>query len=381
MTPELIRLAADIIRQTSRERPADAVLRDALKADRTLNPARRRDVAAAVFAYYRWRGWHDRKREIESRIAWSLGLAEKFRRNPFSIPADALRAKAVPEWLAAEMDCPEPWLRSLQWEPRLWLRARPGRARPLANELGGCKIPKGRLVGDAVEYTGSRDLFTTGLFHAGAFEVQDIASQAVGVWCAPRPGETWWDACAGEGGKTLHLADLLEGRGQVCASDRAEWRLARLKQRAARAGIQNYQSAPWDGGASRPFQLRFDGVLVDAPCSGVGAWQRNPHARWTATPADAREMAESQFTLLRHAAPAVKPGGRLVYAVCTMTRAETAGVAGRFSAGHAEFEPLPLRPLLDEAVKPGAPVRMMTTVWPHELGGNGMFVAAWRRKE
>ena len=378
MSPEIFRFAADVIRRTAKDRPADAVLREALKADASLTAVQRREIAQAVFTYYRWRGWHDRKREVEARIAWSLELAERFRKNPFTLTADALRSKAVPEWLQAEMDCPEPWLRSLQWEPKLWLRARPGRGRELANKLGQCKVPKGLLMRDAVEFQGQKDLFETAEFKAGAFELQDISSQAVGALCAPKPGEVWWDACAGEGGKTLHLADLLQGRGQVCASDKAEWRLAKLKQRAARAQVQNYQSAPWDGGPELPFAMKFDGILVDAPCSGVGTWQRNPHARWTVTPNDVRELAELQMKLLANAAQALKPGGKLVFAVCTLTQAETRDVVDKFNAAHPQFEPVELRHLRDEAVKLGVKGAPMLTIWPQEFGGNGMFVAAWQ---
>ncbi|MEY4384726.1 MAG: Ribosomal small subunit methyltransferase [Verrucomicrobiota bacterium] len=379
MSPEIIRFAADVIRNTAKERPADAVLREALKADATLTAVQRREISQAMFTYYRWRGWHDRKREVESRIAWSLELADKFRKNPFTLTGEMLRAKAVPEWLHAEMDCPEPWLRSLQWEPRLWLRARPGKARELANKLGQCKVPKGFLMRDAVEFQGFKDLFKTEEFQAGEFELQDIGSQAVSVLCAPKPGETWWDTCAGEGGKTLHLADLLQGRGQVCASDKAEWRLATLKQRAARAKVQNYQSALWDGGAELPFAMKFDGVLVDAPCSGVGTWQRNPHARWTCRVEDMRELAALQLQLLTNAAKAVKPGGKLVFAVCTLTRAETSGVVSAFSGAQPEFQPLELPVLREEAAKLGIKGQPTLTIWPQDFGGNGMFVAAWRR--
>lgn len=379
MSPEIIRFAADVIRNTAKDRPADAVLREALKSDASLSAVQRREISQAVFTYYRWRGWHDRKREVESRIAWSLELADRFRKNPFTLTAEALRTKAVSEWLHAEMDCPEPWLRSLQREPLLWLRARPGKARELANKLGQCKVPKGFLMRDALEFQGAKDLFKTEEFQAGAFELQDISSQAVGVLCAPKPGETWWDTCAGEGGKTLHLADLLQGRGQVCASDKAEWRLTTLKQRAARAQVQNYQSALWDGGADLPFAMKFDGVLVDAPCSGVGTWQRNPHARWTTAPEDVRELAALQLQILSNAATAVKPGGKLLYAVCTLTRAETTAVADSFSTAHPEFESLALPVLREEAAKLGVKGQPTMTIWPQEFGGNGMFVAAWRK--
>jgi 16S rRNA (cytosine967-C5)-methyltransferase len=222
-------------------------------------------------------------------------------------------------------------------------------------------------------------LFSTELFKAGEFELQDIGSQAVGVLCSPKPGDVWWDACAGEGGKTLHLADLMQGRGQVFASDKAEWRLAKLKQRAARASIQNYQSTPWDGGEQLPFSVKFDGTLVDAPCSGVGTWQRNPHARWTTTANDVQELAQLQLQLMTNAARALKPGGRLIFAVCTLTRAETTGVVEAFQKSHPQFEPVALPVLREEAAKQGIKGQPTQFIWPQEFQGNGMFVAQWRR--
>ena len=113
----------------------------------------------------------------------------------------------------------------------------------------------------------------------------------------------------------------MANRGLIWASDRAEWRLQKLRRRAARAKVFNYRPARWDGGARLPTRTKFDGVLVDAPCSGLGTWQRNPHARWTTTVEDVRELAELQRRLLAHTAPSLKPGGRLIYAVCTLTRA------------------------------------------------------------
>src|SRR4029079_13598593 len=172
----------------------------------------------------------------------------------------------------------------------------------------------------------------TDQFQNGEFEIQDLASQLVGHACAPKPGETWWDVCAGEGGKTLHLADLMANKGVVWASDRHTRRLDTLKRRAARAQIFNYRVAPWDGAAKLPTKTKFDGILVDAPCSGVGTWQRNPHARWNATPNDVHELAATQRALLEHVVAGLKPHGRLIYSVCTLTRSETTAVADRFAA-------------------------------------------------
>ena len=95
----------------------------------------------------------------------------------------------------------------------------------------------------------------------------------------------------------------------------------------SRAKLFNYRAALWDGSPRLPTKAKFDGILVDAPCSGVGTWQRNPHARWTTTPNDVAELAAVQAKLLGNIASSVKPGGRLVYAVCTLTRAETTAVA------------------------------------------------------
>ena len=162
---------------------------------------------------------------------------------------------------------------------------------------------------DALVYEGETDLFKTPEFQAGEFEIQDISSQAVGLLCDPKPGETWWDACAGEGGKLLHLSDLMQNKGLIWASDRAAWRLQKLKRRTARAKAFNYRAALWEGGAKLPTKTKFDGVLVDAPCSGVGTWQRNPHARWTTTVEDVQELAEVQKRLLTNVA-AVGEAGR-----------------------------------------------------------------------
>src|SRR5207249_490487 len=156
---------------------------------------------------------------------------------------------------------------------------------------------------------------------------------------------------------------------------RAGWRLQTLKRRAARAKVFNYRVAPWDGGPKLPTKTKFDGVLVDAPCSGVGTWQRNPHARWTATLDDVLELKELQIRLLLHASAAVKPGGRLIYAVCTLTRAETVEVAARVEQELTAFKPLMLH--LPLTGKESA----QYWIWPQEFAGNGMFVAAWQRTD
>ncbi len=380
-------IAAHVVACADRNLHADAVLRAALREQRGLPRSTAREISRAVFAYFRWRGFLDayfRERGwlelpgiAERQLTKGLELAEQYANSPERFSFEDLK-HAVPKWTWSEMDnVPVEWLRTLQLEPRLWLRAKRGQGRALAQTFGECWIPPQPSFADAVEYQGTEDLFRTSEFQTGDFEVQDIASQAVGLLCNPQPGETWWDACAGEGGKTLHLSDLMQNQGLIWASDRAEWRLKKLKLRARRAGGFNYRMALWDGGAKLPTKTKFDGVLVDAPCSGVGTWQRNPHARWTTTPEDVRELSDVQAKLLRQVAPAVKPGGKLVYSVCTLTRAETEDVVEGFLKAFPDFEPLPLTNLFE---KPSPPRTYPHWLWPQDTQGNGMFVAAWRRK-
>jgi 16S rRNA (cytosine967-C5)-methyltransferase len=352
--------AASVIRRADRAHPADAVLRSELRDAKQLSPSQRSEVARAVFDYYRWFGWLESRPSLREKLERAADLAREFGEAPTRFRDDELVQRAVPGWLAQFMDVTPALARALQSPPGLWLRARRGQGTALAHGLEEARPSE--TVEDAVEYFGKEDLFHHPGFNNGDFEIQDISSQMVGHIADPQPGQTWWDACAGEGGKLLHLSELMGNKGLIWASDRAAWRLDKLKRRTARARVFNYRATPWDGSAKLPMRTKFDGILLDAPCSGVGTWGRNPHARWTTTPEDVRELSKVQRELLAHVLPALKPGGRLVYAVCTLTRPETAEVAERFSGEHPEL-------------KPGS------TTWlrPEEIPGNGMFVSVWQR--
>jgi len=166
----------------------------------------------------------------------------------------------------------------------------------------------------------------------------------------------------------------MHNQGLIWASDRADWRLQKLKRRAARAGVFNYRAKLWNGGPKLPTKTIFDIALVDAPCSGIGTWQRNPHARWTTTPDDVRELAQLQTQLLTHAAAAVKPGGKLIYSACTLARAETSRIAEAFNQ-QPGFEPLPIA----NPLNPESPASAQIYLLPQQSGGNGMYIAAWTR--
>ncbi len=392
MTPPILDAAAQVITSASRTEPADAVLRRAANAFK--NKADRRSLARAVFCFFRWRGWVEpaciardsvpdapvslKPKALQDAIHDALELQDRFKSKPHSFSDEELAQKSVPAWV---LDCLPPapgWLRAIQAEPRVWVRAKVGEAASLASQLGQTRPAGTGILSHALEYLGQEDLFSSPAFHAGEFEIQDLASQMVSLLIAPQPGEKWWDACAGEGGKTLHLSNLMRNQGLIFASDRAAWRLDKLKVRAARAGMFNYRVGAWDGGPKLPTKTAYDGVLLDAPCSGIGTWQKNPHARWTLSPNDVIELRDKQRALLEHVAKAVKPGGKLAYAVCTLSLAETVEIAEAFNQRDStlnRFEPL-LLTLSDGSIESTGPTH---TWWPQQLRGNGMYVATWKR--
>ncbi len=389
MSTALAQRAAHLISFVSPENPADAVLRHEVGSDRELESHEKRAITGAVFAYYRWLRWLDESRALPQRVLAALDLQRRFDTDPAAIKSEAVLARTLPDWALAATDFPSPearlaCLRQLQRPPSLWIRPQREFAASVVRALrhaspaplpAGFAFPAQALRVTAARSPGPNDLFKSEEFKKGLFEIQDLGSQLVGHACAPLPTETWWDACCGEGGKTLHLSDLMNNKGLIWASDRHTGRLANMRKRAARAQAFNFRQVTWNGGPFLPTKTKFDGILVDAPCSGVGTWQRNPHARWTLTEQDVKELADIQLQLLENTHKALKPGGRLVFAVCTITRAETTDIVKAFSAAHPELEPVALPGLPANA---GLPTGGF--LWPHELDANGMFVAAWRKK-
>ncbi len=219
------------------------------------------------------------------------------------------------------------------------------------------------------------------LFLAGAVEVQDEGSQLLAYLVAPRRGEMIADFCAGAGGKTLALSMLMHGTGRIYAMDVSQKRLRELAPRAARAGISNVHpvvlASESDVRAKR-LAGKLDRVLVDAPCSGFGTLRRNPDLKWRHDAAAVAELAAKQARILNAAAKLLKPGGRLVYATCSILPEENEAVADAFAAGHPEFKALSCAELLKTQRIPldtGERLRL----WPHRHGTDGFFAAAYER--
>jgi 16S rRNA (cytosine967-C5)-methyltransferase len=221
------------------------------------------------------------------------------------------------------------------------------------------------------------------LFRQGLIEVQDEGSQLLAYLLAPRRGEMVADFCAGAGGKTLALAMLMRGTGRVYAMDIAATRLGALGPRAARAAVSNVHAVVLSGeGDVRAKRLaaKLDRVLVDVPCSGFGTLRRNPDLKWRHGPEALARLAQQQLRILRAAARLVKPGGRLVYATCSILQAENEGVATRFAEEAAsDFRALHCGALLAAqriALDTGERLRL----WPHRHGTDGFYAAAFERR-
>ncbi len=221
------------------------------------------------------------------------------------------------------------------------------------------------------------------LFLEGGVEIQDEGSQLLCHLVAPKRGEMVVDFCAGAGGKTLALGALMRSTGRLYAFDISPKRLAGLKPRLARSGLSNVHPQRIEGvNDTRVKRLagKIDRVLVDAPCSGLGTLRRDPDMKWRQTPEAVANLAEKQKSILAAAARLVKPGGRLVYATCSILEEENRCIAESFLAGHAQFV---LRPVGEVFRKERIELGMgeYLELWPHRHGTDGFFAAVFERAE
>ncbi len=221
-------------------------------------------------------------------------------------------------------------------------------------------------------------------FREGLFEVQDEASQVCALLVAAKPGDAVLDLCAGAGGKTLAMAAAMDNKGRIVACDVATGRLIRSKTRLRRAGVHNATQRVLEGDHDKWLKRQgavFDRVLVDAPCSGIGAWRRNPDSRWRLAPDDLERLADVQCKVLGQGAPLVKLGGRLIYATCSLLPEENQDRVQAFLAADDRFRPLPWQDLWPAAVGTAPPVcdGPFLTLTPARNATDGFFVAVLER--
>lgn len=221
------------------------------------------------------------------------------------------------------------------------------------------------------------NIFGLESFQDGKFEIQDEGSQLLPSLIDPKPTSKILDACAGAGGKTLAFAALMKNRGEIFATDTNGYRLRELKKRSRRAGAFNIRPMEVTSLGELPDKFRgyFDVVFVDAPCSGLGTIRRNPGLKWTVTEETVSEVSEKQFTILRQCASLVKPGGRLVYATCTLLRQENEDVVNRFVREVNGFGAVDPESMLARLKILSANSGNFIRLLPHIHGTDGFFCA------
>ena len=325
----------------------------------------------------------------ETDRAW---LAEAKACRPESLPP-AVRLD-LPDWLYDELlatfgaEEVERLAMSLNAPASLDLRVNPLKANReevlarLASDGIGAQACRYSPLG--IRLSGKPSLARYPLFLDGSVEVQDEGSQLLGFLVQPKRGEMVADFCAGAGGKTLLLGALMRSQGRLYAFDVVEKRLAKLKPRLARSGLSNVFPARIESEHDvkvKRLAGKLDRVLVDAPCSGLGTLRRNPDLKWRQTPESVAELNAKQASILAAAATLVKPGGRLVYATCSLLAAENEAIVEAFLAAHPEFQALNADEVLrkqDIAIA-GIAGEAFLRLLPHRDGTDGFFAAVLER--
>lgn len=298
-------------------------------------------------------------------------------------------AASMPDWLAARLvadwgDEAEALALSLNERAPMTVRAntlvvdRDALAEELVKE--GLQVHRGKWSNTALIIDSRTNLFASPAFKRGAMEAQDEGSQLLAELAEPKDSRSLViDYCAGAGGKTLAIAARLGNRGRVLASDVDDKKLEELRRRARRAGVSNAQAVAIDG-EHWPKELeasrgKADVVFVDAPCSGIGALRRNPEARWRMRETDIAGFVAKQTQIMKLAVELARPGGRVVYATCSLLTAENDGVANAIAGA----EMLPLESVLGDRAaafsRDGA-----FTVTPHRHGTDGFYARVMSKR-
>ncbi len=410
-------------------RPADAVVSAWLRSRRDIRDAERGPVVDLVYAVLRHHarlGWHLARhgRTSTSRnrlLAW-LALGEDKTRDEIQrlfsggrfaatiltddergllgrLQGGSVEHPAMPGDVRAE--CPDwalPPLRrrfgdafpremaAMLAPPPLDLRVNPlktTRAEVLRALRGlGLAAEPCRQAPQGIRIAGRPSLARLPMLKNGEAEIQDEGSQLIALLVDARAGERVVDFCAGAGGKTLAIATQMANKGVVIACDVSEGRLKRAAERFRGAGLHNIQARLLSGERDRWVKRHkggFDRVLVDAPCSGTGAWRRNPDARWRPQEQGLEALVALQAGILDSAARLVRPGGRLVYATCSLLPEENEAQVEAFLATHPDFHLVPLREAAPQIADSAHPDYLSLT--PARHGTDGFFAAAMARQE
>ena len=273
--------------------------------------------------------------------------AEKIKERFDALSSERRIKESIPDWLdeIGDRELGEAWLpllTALNQPASIVLRTNTLKTTPVALraslENAGIRSVPMATVETALMLEEFYNVFTLSLFHNGYFEVQDTGSQMISTFVDAKPGMRVIDACAGTGGKTLHLAALMQNKGRIIALDTAVWKLDALKQRATRAGVTIVETKSIDTTkVIKRLAGTADRVLIDAPCSGLGVLRRNPDAKWRMTAAKVQKLIGEQKEILDSYHRMVKPGGMLIYATCSILPSENRLQVDNFLTSHSEF--------------------------------------------
>lgn len=268
-------------------------------------------------------------------------------------------SESIPDWLdeIGRKELDQKWDETLHWLNRpaqVVLRTNRLRTSPealqkalLAEQVETQTMPNS----DALVLSARKNVFQTSVFRKGWFEMQDYSSQLVAPLLAPQPGMRVVDACAGGGGKTLHLAALMENRGSLIALDTQAWKLEDLRARARRAGATNIETRAIENRKTiKRLYGSADRLLLDVPCSGIGILRRNPDAKWKLQPEQIEKLRATQQEILQSYSAITKPGGLMVYATCSILPSENQQQVEKFlsSVAGSDFKLMKERRILPQ---------------------------------
>ena len=414
----LLDLASDLLRTVLRfDQPADNLVSAFFRQHRALGHRERHTLAETVYTVLRQRlvlqhlaqsgsGPLERRLAI---LAWqgndtflrgALGpheqqwLAQVQQLDRTSLP-EKLRHN-LPDWLATALQAQLgedfwPLVQALDQPAPLDLRVNTLKAKrdDVQQALAAAGFPAAPTPFSpwGLRLQGKPAVNKLDLFTQGAIEVQDEGSQLLALLTDAKRGEMVVDFCAGAGGKTLALGASMRNTGRLYAFDVSGHRLDALKPRLARSGLSNVypaQIAHERDDRIKRLAGKIDRVLIDAPCSGLGTLRRNPDLKWRQSPKAVEELQAKQAAILASAARLLKPGGRLVYATCSLLRAENEAVVDAFTAERgADFVPLDAGELLQGLKVEGAEALVDAghlRLWPHRHQTDGFFAAVWQRR-
>ena len=297
-----------------------------------------------------------------------------FEKNKLEITSGAVK-ESIPDWLYeyGQKEFGEEWteiLQSLNKPAEVFLRANTLRGTrdeliaQLRKEEIDCVAVDG--LPDAVRLPERKNVFLTEAFKKGLFEVQDGASQMVAPLLRVEPGMRVVDACAGAGGKSLHLAALMKNKGKILSMDIHDWKLEDLKARARRGGVDIIETRPIESTkVVKRLEASADRLLLDVPCSGLGVLRRNPDKKWKISMEEIVRLQVLQFEILTNYEKIVKPGGMMVYATCSLLPSENQKQVQKFLDVHPG-----VWSLVEEI-----------HIYPHKQGYDGFYGALMRRRE